>query len=398
MSNRAFLDFYDTLDKVPVNQLGAGSEYHFQQRSALYRTLGLSPLVIQGHDVLEIGPGSGDNALHIASWQPKSFTLIDGSKAAIKSIAAKIAQGCYGDNTKVLYQDISKQALTEQYDVVLCEGLIPGQQAPDVFLQQVLSAVKPGGVCVFTTVSAASYLAEICRRMVLPTVKRLIAAQEDSTKTSSQTLTKTPSQTLTQALVQLFQPSFNSLKGMSRKPEDWVTDNIIHNWTERGFFSIEDALSSLPSQFSVLGSSPSFIQDWRWYKDSAGSNVSAQIASYHQWSGYLVDYRCNPQAVFPEGAGDKLEQLSQQAMALHDKYRNNSYSSTEDLTALAEFLSVLSTIAENIATILPDTAQAIDDFIIGFEQLRQGNLAADFKCFHHWFGRGQQYLSVIRDK
>ena len=386
MSNRAFLDFYDTLEKVPVNQLGAGSEYHFQQRGALYRTLGISPLVIQGHDVLEIGPGSGDNALHIASWQPKSLTLIDGSKASIKSITAKIAQGCYGDNAKVFYQDISKQALTDQYDVVLCEGLIPGQQEPSAFLQTVLASVKSGGVCVFTTVSAASYLAEICRRMVLPTVKRIIAEQQGS------------AQMLTQTLVQLFQPSFNSLKGMSRKPEDWVTDNIIHNWTERGLFSIEDALNCLPSEFSFLGSSPNFMQDWRWYKDSAGSNVKALLTSYHQWSGYLVDYRSSPKTAFPVDEGRELERLSQQAMILHDKYRNNTCGNSKDLTVLTEFFSVLKCIAKSIATILPATSQAIDDFIAGFELLQQGDLAADFKSFHHWFGRGQQYLSVIRDR
>jgi len=376
MSERAFLDFYDTLESIPVNQLGAGSERHFQQRTALYRSLGISPLMVNGSDILEIGPGSGDNALHIASWQPNSFTFIDGAVASVKTIESRIKSNCYGENTKVYYQDLSASKIEGSYDVVLCEGLIPGQKNPDVFLNNVLSSVKVNGVAVFTTVSAVSYLAEICRRVLLPTMKKLIESPEQ----------------LNSALVTLFTPGLESLSGMSRKPQDWVTDNILHDWTDRGLFSMKDAFTAIPKDFSVLGSSPSFLQDWRWYKESSGSNAQTLEESYERWSGYLLDYRVQPEHAFSQQQGNLLECLCEKAMTVHDGYRQS-----DNEKYLDEFLSNLVLIQECIADTLPLTCQSIADFFVGFEQLKSGKLDADFASFHQWFGRGQQYLSLIRE-
>lgn len=379
MSSRAFLDFYDTLPSVPVNQEGAGSIRHFSQRAALYRTLGLTPLMVKGRNILEVGPGSGDNALHIASWQPKAMHFIDGAKASVASVQSRIDGGCYVDNSTIEYLDVSNQELTGDYDVILCEGLIPGQQQPEVFLNNLLPALTIGGVCVITTVSSVSYLAEICRRILLPIVSKLTHSSDNQVDT----------------LVQLFKPGLDSLTGMSRKPQDWVLDNIIHPWTDRGLFSIEDAIKALPNNFSILGSSPSFLQDWSWYKqynEKNYSNVNSALASYQQWSGYLLDYRSEAVTKLSQPDSCLLNELCDQAMILHDQYR---HSSTSD--KLNEFLDILGEIKQLISDVMPSTAIAIDDFNSGLNELLAGNLQANFKSFHNWFGRGQQYLSIVRD-
>jgi len=47
MSDSNFLDFYDTLTTVPVNQNGAVSNENFAQRTALYNMFGLPPVAIK---------------------------------------------------------------------------------------------------------------------------------------------------------------------------------------------------------------------------------------------------------------------------------------------------------------------------------------------------------------
>jgi len=375
MKERAFLDFYDQINKVPVSQGNAGSSQHFTQRTSLYRTLGITPLMVKGRDVLEVGPGSGDNALHIASWLPNSIRFIDGARASVNSIETKIEQGIYGLNADIIYQDVSLSPVKGQFDVVLFEGLLPGQEHPKVFLNNVLTTVKPGGVAVFTTVSAVSYLSEICRRVLLPLVKKILKNQDE----------------LMPTLINLFQPSFDSLSGMTRKHEDWILDNIIHDWTNNGLFTIEDALKALPENFSILSTSPNFLQDWRWYKEADKSNVTYSN-SYHVWSGYLLDYRSQPEKTFSINESYLLEKLSQNAMVIHDRFRN-----TSSFEHLGEFISCLEQISELVSDKMPETSQSIIDFIHGIEKLKTGDIAADFSSFHQWFGRGQQYISVVKD-
>jgi ubiquinone/menaquinone biosynthesis C-methylase UbiE len=375
MKERAFLDFYDEINKVPVSQGNAGTSQHFTQRTSLYRTLGITPLMVKDRDVLEIGPGSGDNALHIASWQPKAIRFIDGAKASVNSLETKIKQGLYGGNADIVYQDVSLSPVNGQYDVVLFEGLLPGQEHPKAFLNNVLPTVKPGGVAVFTTVSAVSYLSEICRRILLPLVSNLIKNQDE----------------LLPVLVKFFQPSFKSLAGMSRKHEDWILDNIIHDWTNNGLFTIEDALTALPKNFSILGTSPNFLQDWRWYKE-VDKNSSTYMNSYHIWSGYLLDYRSQPENSFSKNEAHLLEKLSQNARVLHDHFRK-----TSSLVYLDKFIECLINVSTLVSERIPEASKSIVDFIYGVEQLKAGDITADFSSFHQWFGRGQQYISVVRD-
>ena len=374
MKDRAFLDFYDEINKVPVSQGNAGSSKHFTQRTSLYRTLGITPLMVKDRDILEIGPGSGDNALHIASWQPKAIRFIDGAKASVNSIEKKISQGLYGSNADIVYQDVSSSPMKGQYDLVLCEGLLPGQEQPEAFLTNVLTTVKPGGVAVFTTVSAVSYLAEICRRVLLPLVKKLLKNKNE----------------LIPVLVKLFQPSFDSLTGMTREPEDWILDNIIHEWTNKGLFTIENALTALPKDFSILGTSPNFLQDWRWYKE-ADKNSSPYIHSYHVWSGYLLDYRSQPENTFSINEAHLLEELSQNARVFQDHFRR-----TSSFEYLDKFIDCLNEISALVSEKIPESSKSIIDFIRGVEQLKAGDITADFSSFHQWFGRGQQYISVVR--
>jgi hypothetical protein len=179
---------------------------------------------------------------------------------------------------------------------------------------------------------------------------------------------------------------------MSRLHEDWVLDNILHPWPTHCTFTIPEAIAALDDAFDLLGTSPSFIQDWRWYKSIPQANRTWNDVAREEcerWSGYFLDYRLNPVNATPFGA--RLEHAC--ALALDCQHRIWRENAIEDIP---RFLQHLAVIRETVAGSLPETAASITGFMHGIADLSAGNQDADFGAFRCWFGRGQQYVSFVR--
>jgi ubiquinone/menaquinone biosynthesis C-methylase UbiE len=86
------LAFYKAHGISPVRQDISDWERHRQRRSALYRQLGILPSYLRGRSVLEVGPGSGHNALHTAGLEPSRFVLVEGNPTGIGHIRALVAE------------------------------------------------------------------------------------------------------------------------------------------------------------------------------------------------------------------------------------------------------------------------------------------------------------------
>ena len=68
---------------------------------------------------------------------------------------------------------------------------------------------------------------------------------------------------------------------MSRPLNDWILDNVLHPFVGK-LMSMHDAITALDDSFDVLGASPHFITDWRWYKDmTAASRASTRSPGGH---------------------------------------------------------------------------------------------------------------------
>ena len=78
---KSYIDFYEENKIIPVNQ--QITEGHFKRRTHLYRQLGCPPLAFTGASVLEIGAGTGDNAVVTSSFKPSSYELWDGNSNSI---------------------------------------------------------------------------------------------------------------------------------------------------------------------------------------------------------------------------------------------------------------------------------------------------------------------------
>lgn len=72
-----YLDHYIKNNISPVRQDISSTDTHVLRRKTLYRMLGLLSSSFAGKQVLEVGPGSGYNALVVAKWKPSKLVLIE---------------------------------------------------------------------------------------------------------------------------------------------------------------------------------------------------------------------------------------------------------------------------------------------------------------------------------
>jgi len=102
-------------------------------------------------------------------------------------------------------------------------------------------------------------------------------------------------------------PHLITLPGRSRIIEDWVRDNIFNSWPATVVFTIQDAITVLDAEFDVFGTSPQFIQDFRWYKAAALDSITVNDIAKSQaskWSALFIDYRIDPEEFRPfDGTG-----------------------------------------------------------------------------------------------
>lgn len=328
------LDFYREHAISPVKQDIGDLEAHFQRRAFLYRSLGLAPAFIAGKRVLEVGPGTGENARYTASLRPWRYELVEPNpkerlRALGEGACSWSVRGCALEECHDL----------GQFDLVLCEGVL-GLYGGDAkgFLDRLLSHVAIGGVLVFTTIDPISDCSEVVRRSVA--AKLVMPAMSLADKLA--------------ILRPVFAPHLATLKGMTRSVDDWILDNILNPASIGPTFSIPEALEQLDGRAEVLGSSPRFLTDWRWYKD-AKPGMHQYIEAYWTQAHNLLDYR----TVSPPREASRNMALMEDCQQIRDavaRLERGEYVNCPPLDAMLRMLNEQ-----------PD-----------------------------WFGRGQQYLSVVR--
>jgi len=322
------LEFYQRHAISPVKQAVADFKAHFARRAALYRQLGLPPMAVTGKAVLEVGPGTGENALYTASLDPRHYALSEPNEAARDHLSDLLPRA---KNIGITSASVEQLPAQFHYDLVLCEGLLGlcGDD-PKVLLEAVFRHVKIGGVLVITCIDAISDCAEVLRRGL---AHQLIDA---SWPLDKQVDTLRP----------VFAPHLATLTGMTRSVEDWIIDNLLNPASIGPTFSIPKALQQLDGRAELLGCSPRFLVDWRWYKESTPGNQWA-IDCYWRNAHNLYDYR----TVKPERSEQENRDLMDQCLKVRDE----------------------------VAAIERGEYQTTLEFHdIG------------------WFGRGQQYLSFVR--
>ena len=373
MKKTAFVDFYSKNKISPVSQNIDDLDLHFQRRNSLFSNLGLPVSLLKDCDILEFGPGSGHNALYTISLMPKRYYLVDGNPKGLEDTEKLLSRYSIPDLKlfSTLFLDFQ---VKDSFDIVWAEGCIPRQTDPISILKHLSSFAKIGGVFVVSTANGISYLSETIRRLG-----------------SFMNLTESLSlQEKVSVLKPLLEGHLNFLKGRSRPVDDWIQDVILQPVGETKLLSIPEVIEGISDEYDLYGCSPRFVTDWRWYKDITGEDRNFNkngLDSYYRNNINLLDCRFNFDSTSLD-FGKELEKLSSESWIIMSNIQKG------DTSKWQSFFDLLNNISNLIIKKAPETAKALNE---SSRWLQDGApMKNNLESFPMWWGRGQQYLSLIR--
>lgn len=379
MQDRSYISFYDSIGEIPVVQDTSNNEVHFNRRRALYQDLGLPEAFLANAKILEFGPGSGDNASYLDSLNPPVLDLVDGAKPSIKALKLKKENGIL-KKSNIIYSPIEDYQSDQLYDIVICEGLIPGQKEPNLITSKAASHLKVGGVLVITTACHVSLFSEVLRRCLYPLIEKR------ATYLNQNTL---------DVCVDIFSKHLAHLKFSSRYPNDWVLDCIVQPWCDRYEYSVEDAIDCIAEGYEFYASSPRFNIDWRWYKEKVNNNNKcSDLAKVHFRKSRLQFIDCSSDfKTVTESEGVEVSKLCDEIYQVHNMLRGEDIDFGVLYAQLLHKVELLSKL-NYISTFVK---KALEDYITAVNQLLVVSSSdVDFGTFSGFWGRGQTYVSFVR--
>ena len=367
---RPFLDFYEKHRIIPTSLDIAHKQKFFAQRNYLFETLGIPTRYIRGTQILELGPGTGQKAEHLLSLNPASYTAVENNPESIKSTQAMIDKSGYSGAATVTSADFSEYVDSNRYDLVLAELVVITQHDPLLFLEKLVKLLRPGGVLVYTCSDSISLLSEILRRAIVNKLELV----SDNLRESAD------------AIANFFRPDLNSLDGMNRSHTDWAIDQIIKP-TIGPQMTIADSLQSFQNEAVFHGSSPRFVEDYRWYKDpdsSIESLNSVAIENFWAKCHNFIDYRFNYKSLSSE--------VNQEIYAT----TNRLYSTVAEAMWSHDSEQIVTTDCQEIQKLISQNCQETNLSLSSFLKYWRTENVLDLEPFRPWWGRGTQYMSVMK--
>ena len=374
-----FLSFYNQIGFAPTRQQKSSANTLAARRAFLHRSLGIPNIAIRGSDIIEFGPGSGENSETLIAQAPRSYKFVDGSDAVLTNLQGRLTTTTPSSTSAAPEFIFSTSNILDYeddalYDLVICEGVLPMQMKPREMAAHVLSFVRPGGVAILTCMDSVSSFSEIARRYVASSIFENLEYSEE----------------LVLQLVDSFTPDFAHLPGMSRQPDDWVLDSIINPWLGN-FFSLQDALEVAIDGHALLGTSPRFLQDWRWFKDPSAleenTTLTCAVSSYRRNVHSLLDARFTGQTRLDDQANSNLiDVTSSIATRVRGHISGNFPYESEDFGG--DIMHLIKT-TEGLHRQTVQGLQSLADWSVSRDP-------SDLAQFRSLWGRGQQYISLMR--
>ncbi len=375
-----FIDYYNSKNIIPVKQDLSDLKAFTDRRKFLYRSLGVVPDHLKGARAIEFGPGGGYNAVALASLNVKSIDFVDAATESINELKRKKISGDFGKVSVSIHKKNIYDFKTDlRYDIVIAEGLVPGQASPDVMLKHIAGFVRPGGILITTAQCATSMLAEVCRRVMRKKIYQMHNSED---------------QRLDEAK-KVFQSHIDTLNTSTRPIEDWIQDQIFHDiHHSKWLFSIPDTMYALCDEFVFHGSLPRFFNDGRWYKafDQRSDNTNQSLVDqYYSIAPCLLDYRLEIQGLQKyQSLGNRIEDIALTIYNQHSKILDDP-----DDYGVPDYLDQIKELYNYLPTEFDLVKQSISCYLECFPEYTSGSNVA-FNFFKSWWGRGQQYICLLR--
>lgn len=375
----SYVDYYKKHNVCPVFNIIDPS--YLKKRAALYYQMGIVPALLKDKTVLEFGPGNGINSIYTQSLEPKEYVLVDANPKSLENCEKNFKEA-FPESTNYRFVEslIDDFQSDQKFDVVICEGLIPHQHNPSACARKAASFTRDGGLFIHTCHDFISFLSERLRSFIA-------YIQSDSTLPFNERVSD---------IALFLKDHFTVLKAMSRTHEDWVIDSTMQteHWHKTPLFSIRDSIDTFKDEFVVFGTSPSFISDLRWYKNLTDDHDHFLINDYAQtyfWEHVhnFIDTRYS----FPKRKASENQALYQ--LAIDIQHAIDRFMTTPSNEHQTQILSLLDILFENVNTFSKETALAILCFKENLHRVFNKE-PTQFKHFHTWWGRGMQFISLLK--
>ena len=374
------LSFYQSNNVSPVLQDVADAQKHLIRREMLYRSLGLSSAYFRDRSVLEVGPGSGQNSLHVASSMPSSQTLVEPNKSGVIQIEKSFREWKF-ERTEPLIVEETAQVFLEsnlkQFDIAIAECWLGNTPQGKSIIRGLKNSLNPGGIIVLTSSPHIGLLANALRSLL------------------GYRITCDPALGFLERvnlLLGAFSSHLDNLQGMSRFYEDWIIDVLLNPGALIEFVSPVDLISIL-QDLDLLGTYPRICESWTWYKDFKSTDLNFDnqwIENYWRRSHNFLDTQTPIDSTCDSIANRKLDNfckiLIDRVVTIRDHEQPDS-----------ESLSILGSVKELISKQNKFVSDAISEFLqVYSSQNISISDVSEMKMFGKWFGRELMYMSFIR--
>ncbi len=385
-SDGGHLEYYKEHGISPVRYDLADLEAHFDRRASLYRQLGLPEMAIRGRRVLEVAPGSGHNSLFLAQANPASLDLVEPNPTGIEDIRGTY-HACQPPDLKlpVLHAiPFQKFQADSPYDLVFCENWLGALPEDRKLIKKLVDMVSPGGVLIMTVVPYSGFLPNILRKLMADKITD--PDMDFNTRTA--------------LLVEAFGPHLSTLHSMTRSHADWVRDCMINPHYLNAALPLDSVLEEIGSDMEMLGTSPVFYRDWRWFKGLHGEGrmFNQQFQdSYRANCHNFIDYRF----VYPRRTAQENDRLETTCRNLHhnavDFEKNTQASDPRSHDNMEKVLDALDEMIEVLSSVSPHFRDAFGEAgdILSADYPSVGRIANQ-RYFSALFGRETVYISLTR--
>lgn len=380
MIKNEYLEHYTEHGISPVRQDLSDLHGHHLRRRTLYRTLGLLPSSFKGKRVLEVGPGSGHNSLVVAGWNPSRYVLVEPNPTGVSHIRSLFREHqVEEDRIEIVNRRIEEFLPDERYDIILCEGMIPGMSNKKEILAKLDSLLKEGGVLVLTCSDSTSMFFEMMRYFLAYQLTKKIERFEEKIRVA----------------VQAFGSHLDTLAGFSRLKEDWCADGLFGYAHFNYNFSLKSCMEFFQDRYYTFKTSPGIFTDYRWYKE-----LPHEPSLFNQHYLEQFDLRkhnlLHYQVITPDRSkevNEELAALCRQAMEAIEKGVKQESPGTEE-----RLLEISERLMENLRNTSGKITEAIGEIqgIIKDGDYTVKRISSQCGSFSSAFGRGQQYISLIK--
>jgi SAM-dependent methyltransferase len=324
--------------------------------------------------VLEVAPGTGQNSLYLARLAPSSLTLVEPNPVAIRDIATVYATATAAPVPPLVIESRFEEYEPEElFDLVVCENWLGSSEHERRLLRKLGRLVAPGGLVLITAVSPVGMMPNLLRRALA----HKLADPE------------LPFGARTSLLCRAFGPHLRTLSAMTRGVTDWVQDNMLNPAYFGILLTVPMVLAELAGGFDVLGSSPRFAADWRWFKGLCGTERDFNrhvLAEYRAGIHNFFDHRC----VLPARDPARNAEFETAALAVARSVQEweAGESEAEDVEGAVR------RVIAGMADLPANWSAALEEFLDAFADPRiSPEAVADLPVFGPLFGRETIYLS-----